>query len=103
MADSESEAEYKQGFIGRTREARIARSLKQWELADALGMPQDKYKQYETRSYLPHHLIGRFCIICRVDPEWLVTGRGKMVPKAKAEPAPEPSRAPARKARKRAA
>ena len=94
MAASESETQYKQGFIARTREARISRALKQWELADALGMPQDKYKQYETRSLLPHHLIGRFCIICRVDPEWLITGRGKMAPPAPTEPPPAPRTLP---------
>lgn len=79
MSDSETEAEYKQAFMQRVKEARIARGLKQWEMAEALvpGMPQDKYKQYEGRSLLPHHLMGRFCLICRVDPEWLLTGKGK--------------------------
>jgi transcriptional regulator with XRE-family HTH domain len=81
MAETETESQYKRGFIGRVREARIARALKQWQIADALGMAQDKYKQYETRSYLPHHLIGRFCVICRVDPDWLITGHGKRSPK----------------------
>ncbi|HXJ02899.1 MAG TPA: hypothetical protein VNH44_16890 [Micropepsaceae bacterium] len=104
MAESETEAEYKQGFIRRVKDARIARALKQWEIADALGMPQDKYKQYETRSLLPHHLMGRFCIICRVDEKWLVTGRGKMVPKDTPPAAPEPVQRPVRRARaKRAA
>ena len=97
MAESETETEYKQGFMRRVKEARIARALKQWELADALGMPQDKYKQYEGRSLLPHHLIGRFCIICRVDPEWLVTGRGKMAVKPP-EPDIKPKRAKAQRA-----
>ena len=41
-------------------------------------MPQDKYKQYEGRSLLPHHLIRRFCLIARIDLEWLMTGQGKM-------------------------
>lgn len=77
MADSETESQYKQAFMARVAQARIARNLKQWQIAEALGMPQDKYKQYESRSLLPHHLIGRFCIICRVDPEWLLTGRGQ--------------------------
>ena len=77
MADSETEAQYKQAFIERVRAARNAAGMKQWQVADALGIPQDRYKQYETRSLLPHHLIGRFCIITRVDPEWLVTGRGQ--------------------------
>jgi hypothetical protein len=92
MSDNETETEYKQRFMGRIKAARVARSMKQWEIAEALGMAQDKYKQYETRSLLPHHLIGRFCIICRIDAEWLVTGRGqkpmKPVDLTAAEPAP---------------
>ena len=76
MADSETETEYKQSFIARVAQARIARNMKQWQIAEAMGIAQDKYKQYESRSLLPHHMIGRFCIICRVEPEWLVTGRG---------------------------
>lgn len=90
MPKSGPEAEYKQAFIQRVKEARETRDLKQWEIAELLeaGMAQDKYKQYETRSLLPHHLIGRFCIICRVDPEWLVTGKGKKIVKtAQPEPA----------------
>ena len=77
MADPGTETQYKQAFIQRVKAARIAVNMKQWQIAEALGMPQDRYKQYETRSLLPHHLIGRFCIITHVDPEWLVTGRGE--------------------------
>ena len=77
MAEPETELEYKQRFILRVTKSRTASGMKQWQIAEAMGIPQDKYKQYETRSLMPHHLIGRFCIICRVDPEWLVTGRGK--------------------------
>ena len=77
MAEPETELEYKQQFILRVTESRTASGMKQWQIAEAMGIPQDKCKQYETRSLMPHHLIGRFCIICRVDPEWLVTGRGK--------------------------
>lgn len=82
MTESETETEYKQRFMERVAAARIARNLKQWQIAEALGMPQDKYKQYEKRSLLPHHLIGRFCILTSVDPEWLVTGRGQKPLKA---------------------
>lgn len=77
MADQQTETQYKSAFIARVKAARIARNFKQWQIAEALGMPQDKYKQYESRSLLPHHLIGRFCIITHVDPEWLLTGRGE--------------------------
>lgn len=78
MADSETETQYKQSFTQRVAEARVALGWKQWQMAEALGMPQDKYKQYEGRSLLPHHLIRRFCLIARVDMEWLMTGQGKM-------------------------
>jgi DNA-binding transcriptional regulator YiaG len=76
MAETESEAQYKLEFRARVKESRVAAKLKQWQIAEALGMTQDKYKQYESRSLLPHHLIGRFCVICRVNPEWLITGHG---------------------------
>ncbi len=77
MADSDAEAQFKHEFTRRVKEARIARGWKQWEAGEALGIPQDQYKQYEGRSLMPHHMIGRFCLITRVDYEWLLTGRGK--------------------------
>jgi hypothetical protein len=77
MAESETETQYKQAFIARVKSARVATGMKQWQIAESLGMPQDKYKQYEGRSLLPHHLIGRFCLVTRIEPDWLVTGRGQ--------------------------
>jgi hypothetical protein len=107
MAESETEAQYKQAFMARTAEARVARGMKQWEIAEALGggMTQDKYKQYEKRSLLPHYLIERFCLICRVDPEWLLTGRGGKglkALKAVSDTPPKPARAKKAKSRKAA-
>lgn len=77
MAESETELEYKQAFTARVAEARQRSGLKQWQVAETLGIPQDRYKQYETRTLMPHSMIERFCLITRVDPGWLVTGRGK--------------------------
>lgn len=105
MVESETETQYKQRFMQRVAEARIASKLKQWQLAEALGMPQDKYKQYEGRSLLPHHLIGRFCIITKVDPVWLVTGRAQKPLKSLeiADTEPEPIVRPKRSRPKRSA
>lgn len=105
MANPEIEDEYKQAFTERVRTARIATGMKQWQIADALGMSQDRYKQYEGRSLLPHHLIGRFCIITRVDPEWLVTGRGQkpLKPLQLAEEVAEPPVKGSRKKSRRVA
>jgi transcriptional regulator with XRE-family HTH domain len=103
MADSETETEYKQSFMRRVAAARSALGWKQWQMAEALNMPQDRYKQYESRTLLPHHLIRRFCLIARVDLEWLLTGRGRMAPAAlpPIKPDIEPAREPAKKAKRR--
>lgn len=103
MVESETETQFKQAFTKRVKDARAALGWKQWQMAEALGMPQDKYKQYEGRSLLPHHLIGRFCLVTHVDPEWLVTGRGRKPLKTLAvvasepEPATKPKRSRARR------
>jgi DNA-binding XRE family transcriptional regulator len=68
---------YKQQFIARVKLARAARGLNQREMAEVLQMAQDTYKQYETRTMLPHHLIPRFCTICAIDTNWLFTGHGR--------------------------
>lgn len=103
MAEHDEESQFKQEFIARVKAARASLGWKQWQMAEALGMPQDKYKQYEVRSYLPHHLIGRFCLVTRVDPEWLMTGHGekpiqpvKLVEQELGEPA-KPRRTKAKK------
>lgn len=77
MEDSASKKQFKQEFTRRVKAARAALGWKQWEMAEALDMSQDMYKQYEGRTLLPHHLIGRFCLITRIDPNWLMTGRGE--------------------------
>ena len=103
MAETDAEVQYKLEFRARVKESRVAAKLKQWQIAETLGMTQDKYKQYETRSLLPHHLIGRFCVICHVNPEWLITGHGqKAIQPLKAvaaEPEQEVKLKPARKRR----
>ena len=56
MAKPETELEYKL----RVAKSRTASGMKRWQIAEAMGIPQDKYKQYVTRSSMPRHLIGRF-------------------------------------------
>jgi hypothetical protein len=105
MTESETEAQFKQSFTERVKVARVATGLKQWQVAELLGIPQDKYKQYEGRSLLPHYLIGRFCIVTRVDPVWLMTGKGQKPLRAPhiVEPEPEAQPRPKRARRSKAA
>lgn len=104
MADSETETKYKQEFTQRVKLSRLNIGWKQWQMAEALNLPQDRYKQYEGRTLMPHHLIGRFCLITHIDPGWLMTGRGEKPIKglqlahSEAEPAPKPRRSRAKRA-----
>lgn len=76
MADLDVKAQYEQEFIARVKAARIATGKKQWQVAELMDIKQDQYKHYETGRVIPHHLIGRFCLICSIDPNWLLTGKG---------------------------
>ena len=109
MAESDKEAEYKQEFIERVRHARIDAALKQWQVAKNLGIPQDHYKHYEVLKdgkgrIMPHHLLAQFCLVCRVNLEWLIAGTGKKawqpltVTSSTSEAAPKRRRTRAKKA-----
>ena len=76
MADSDAKAQYEEEFIARVKAARIATGKKQWQVAELMDIKQDQYKHYEVGRVIPHHLIGRFCLICNIDPNWLLTGKG---------------------------
>lgn len=76
MADSAKSA-YHDGFIQRVKQAREASGYSQEVMAGLLGMQQGTYKQYESRSLLPHYLFERFCLITRCDIIWLVAGKGR--------------------------
>lgn len=76
MSESDIKAKYEQEFIARVKAARIATGKKQWQVAELMDIKQDTYKHFETGRVIPHHLIGRFCLICSIDPNWLITGKG---------------------------
>lgn len=99
MAERDIKAQYEQEFIARAKAARIATGKKQWQVAELMDIKQDQYKHYETGRVIPHHLIGRFCLICSIDPNWLLTGKGAKplqpphVVEAEEKPAARPKRA----------
>lgn len=84
MVKEPSKSLFKQEFMSRVTWAREAAGHTQATIAERLKMPQDKYKQYETRSFLPHDLIPQFCLLCRVNEAWLYTGYG-LAPSAERE------------------
>lgn len=76
-----SGSDYKQDFLKRTKTAREGARFTQEEIARILQITQDVYKQYETRSLLPHRLIGPFCAATRVSESWLITGQETAKPR----------------------
>lgn len=74
----EARTEFEAEFKARTKEARETKGLTQVQMATALGMDQGKYKQYETRSVLPHEYIEQFLLITGRNYEWLFTGRARI-------------------------
>lgn len=74
--DRMSETEEAAAFIGRVRSARAARFDSQKPMCVILGLEQDVYKQYETRTPLPRRFIPKFIAACGVTYEWLLTGEG---------------------------
>jgi len=64
-------------FIARTKALRNARCMSQQQMADALGIPLARYKKYESRTPMPHHLIVAFCAIVDCDFPFYFTGRGR--------------------------
>jgi hypothetical protein len=75
--DRMSETEEKLAFIQRVKQARMARFETQAPMLTILELDQGTYKQYETRTPLPHRHIPKFCAATGVSMEWLLTGEGK--------------------------
>ena len=77
MMKPERWSDDKQEFIARTKAARKASGYSQTEMARIFGIAQDTWKQYETRTPLPHRYIPNFCTIAKVSETWLFTGKGR--------------------------
>lgn len=74
--DRMSETEETLAFIRRTRAAREAKFETQKPVYSYLGVPQTHYKHWETKRPMPRRFIPKFCTICEVSMEWLLTGEG---------------------------
>jgi len=68
-------SKYRDAFCGRIKAAREAVELTQEEMAHALDTTQGTYKQYETRSLMPHHIMVQFCRITGSHPWYILTGQ----------------------------
>lgn len=60
---------WEDAFTSRTREFRDRAGFQQKQMAALLGVPAENYRKYEGRTCLPHYLIPRFCLACKIDYE----------------------------------
>ena len=81
MTDENEEFIFANAFLRRTKEARERTAWTQEFVAQALGVPLERYKKYEQRTLMPHYLLDHFCTLVGVDIEWLMTGRRRAVAK----------------------
>lgn len=63
-------------YIQRVAELRRARGFTQQQMADALQIPLERYKKYESRSRLPPDLVQPFAAIVGRPVEFVLTGSG---------------------------
>lgn len=66
--NEQAASQFRERFIAAVKRAREVK-FTQEKIAELLDMPQDKYKQYESRSLLPHYLVSKFCIACGISPD----------------------------------
>ena len=70
-----TEAEYNDRLCQRVRELRLERDWTIEQMADALGVPSERYRKYEVRSPLPQYLIERLAQLTSRDVQYIVTGK----------------------------
>lgn len=80
MGDGDEEYEFNQRLCARVAELRKAKGWTQDRMAAILGIPLERYKKYETRTPLPHHLISRFADIVDRNADFVLTGRNPVIP-----------------------
>jgi DNA-binding transcriptional regulator YiaG len=67
--------EYRDAFLKRVATAREALGLNQTKMAELLGLTQGHYKQYESRTIMPHHILVEFCRVTKQHPWYMLTGQ----------------------------
>ena len=65
---------YEDAFRRRVRAARALYTDEPKTMARALGVREDTYYRYETRTMLPHYLIPRFCELTGITVDYLING-----------------------------
>ena len=69
-----NQSKYQREFCQRLKAVRARANYSQADFAAKLGLPRDTYAKYETRSLLPHDLIGEVARLTSRSPLFILTG-----------------------------
>ena len=69
-----NQSKYQREFCQRLKAVRERANYSQTDFAAKLGLPRDTYAKYETRSLLPHDLIGEVARLTGRHPFFILTG-----------------------------
>lgn len=70
-----AESSFNAALRKRLRELRRRRGWTQADMARALGIEEDRYRKYESRSPIPIFYLSRIALFCGASIEWIVTGQ----------------------------
>lgn len=92
-APDPKEREFIDSFTARVKALREAKGWSAETMADALRIPADRYRKYESRSPMPSYLIEAFALIVGRDVTYVLTGKSARPgapPPPQGEAAPTP-------------
>lgn len=72
MAINLTDAEIRRRICAKTKWARENEGRSQQEMADMLGISRDRYSKYEWRTPIHSTMVAHFCLITKVDHDWLL-------------------------------
>lgn len=75
MGGDETRSAYRAGLTARLRRLREAKGWTQAQMAVALGIPEERYRKYEGRSWLPIYLLEQLSLVTGRSIHFIVTGR----------------------------
>ena len=75
MAKVLGRSDYTSQVTARTRKLREAKGWTQSQMALALGVTEEAYRKYETRTPLPLALVERFALITERSVHFVITGK----------------------------
>jgi transcriptional regulator with XRE-family HTH domain len=80
MKEENEEFAFNEALRARLKALREGKGWTAEQMAEALGIPPDRYRKYESRSPAPQYLIPRIALIMDKSIEYILTGKDKKPP-----------------------